>query len=301
MEPTTATEFTQVFRDVLNYPIFTLGARVLTLALIGKFFLLFGGVILMVRVVTRIFLARALSRTSMDPSLQFATIKIAGYCLIVLGGYVALNLVGVELSSLAVLAGAVGVGLGFGLQNITNNFICGIIILAERPVKLGDRVEVANVAGRVTRISLRSTTVVTNDNIAIIVPNSDFITQTVTNWSHGDPRVRIRIPFGVAYGTDTDKLTTVLMEIAANDPQVLKTPEPALFFDGFGDSSLNFELAVWTQELASSPRRFRSQINFAIDRALRAHGIEIPFPQRDLHIRSGTLQVKQKPDLDASA
>lgn len=300
MEPTATSEFIQAFLDILNYPIFTLGARVLTLALIGKFFLLFGGVILMVRVVTRIFLARALSRTSMDPSLQFATIKIAGYCLIVLGGYVALNLVGVELSSLAVLAGAIGVGLGFGLQNITNNFICGIIILAERPVKLGDRVEVANVAGRVTRISLRSTTVVTNDNIAIIVPNSDFITQTVTNWSHGDPRVRIRIPFGVAYGTDTDKLTTVLMEIAANDPHVLKTPEPALFFDGFGDSSLNFELAVWTQELASSPRRFRSQINFAIDRALRAHGIEIPFPQRDLHIRSGTLNVKQRPDLDAS-
>ncbi len=293
MESPSINEFIQAFIDILNYPVFTLGARSLTLGLIGKFLLLFGGMILLVRLFTRVFLTRALARTSMEPSLQFAITRIAGYCLIILGGYVVLNFVGVELSSLAVFAGAIGVGLGFGLQNITNNFISGIIILAERPIKLGDRVEVATVAGRVTKISLRSTTVVTNDNISIIVPNSEFITQTVTNWSHSDPRVRIRIPFGVAYGTDTDKLNEVIMSVAAADPAVLKEPAPALFFDNFGDSSLNFELAVWTQDLASSPRRFRSQINYAIDRALREAKIEIPFPQRDLHIRSGTLNVKQ--------
>ncbi|MDP1581133.1 MAG: mechanosensitive ion channel [Candidatus Didemnitutus sp.] len=285
--------FFQAFVDVLNHPVFSLGQRTLTLGLIGKFILLFAGMVLMVRLFTRVFLARALTRMNMEPSLQFAVTRIVGYGLFLLGGYVVLNFIGVELSSLAVFAGAIGVGLGFGLQNITNNFISGIIILAERPIKLGDRVEVATVAGRVTKISLRSTTVVTNDNISIIVPNSEFITQTVTNWSHSDPRVRIRIPFSVAYGTDTDKLNEVIMSVAAADPAVLKEPAPALFFDGFGDSALNFELGVWTQDLASSPRRFRSQINYAIDRALRDAKIEIPFPQRDLHIRSGTLNVKQ--------
>ena len=168
------------------------------------------------------------------------------------------------------------------------NFVSGLILLAERPVAIGDRIEVAGVAGQVREINLRSTTVVTNDNITIIVPNSDLITQSITNWSHGDPKVRIRIPIGVAYGTNPEKVRDVLMAVAAAHPDVLKEPGPAVFFDAFGDSSLNFELAVWTQNRAHAPRRFRSEINFAIEKALRLNNIEIPFPQRVVHLRNPT-------------
>ena len=198
---------------------------------------------------------------------------------------------GVNLSSLAVIAGAIGVGIGFGLQNIVNNFVSGIIILAERPITIGDRIEVGNVAGQVTRISLRSTTVVTNDNISIIVPNSDFISSAVTNWSHGDPRVRMRLAVGVAYGTDTEKLREGLIEVAKNNPKVLTEPAPTVFFIGFGESSLDFELAVWTADMTAKPRRFRSELFFAIEKKLREMKIEIPFPQRDFHLRSGEFKL----------
>jgi small-conductance mechanosensitive channel len=164
---------------------------------------------------------------------------------------------GIDLSSLAVVAGALGVGLGFGLQNIVSNFVSGLILLAERPIAIGDRIEVSGVAGQVRKISLRSTTVVTNDNIAIIVPNSDLTTKPITNWSHGDPKVQFRLPVGVAYGTDPEKLRLVLLAVARAHPSVLASPEPTLFFEGFGDSALNFELGVWTQDMAHSPRRFR--------------------------------------------
>ncbi len=127
----------------------------------------------------------------------------------------------------------------------------------------------------------------TNDNITIIVPNSDFITSKVTNWSYGDPKVRIRLPFGVAYGTDTERLRKLMIELALESPMVLKEPGPELFFVGFGDSALNFELGVWTAEMTSKPRRFRSDLNYAIERKLRENKIEVPFPQRDLHLRSG--------------
>jgi len=291
-------DFLSLVLSLLDHPLFTMGGRAFTLGALGKFLLVLTLLILLARVVAQVLLRRALARTRVDPALQFAVVRIVGYSLVLLAVYIALNLAGFDLGALAVLAGAIGVGLGFGLQNIANNFISGIIILAERPIKLGDRVEVGGIAGRIRRISLRSTTVITNDNISIIVPNSDFITQTVINWSHGDPKVRIRLPVGVAYGTDTEKLTRVLLEVAAANEHVLPDPIPAVYFDGFGDSSLNFELAVWTQDLASSPRRFRSELNFAIERAFREHGIEIPFPQRDLHIRSGTLKVDsaKKPD-----
>ena len=218
--------------------------------------------------------------------LQFALARVIGYALLGLGFYISLQMVGVNLNSLAFIAGAVGVGLGFGLQNIISNFISGLIILAERPIAIGDRVEIGGVAGQVREISLRSTTVITNDNMAIIVPNADFITQRVTNWSYEDPRVRFRIPFGVAYGTDLPKLRKLMLEVADEHPKALKDPKPELFFVGFGDSSLNFELAVWSSEVTTSPRRFRSDLFFAMEKKLRENAIEIPYPQQDLHVRT---------------
>ena len=173
--------------------------------------ILFASVIIVERIVQKQLIRRFLSRTKLQPSLQFGLSRIIGYTLIAVGFYVAFQLVGVDLSSLAIIAASLGVGIGFGLQNIINNFVSGIIILAERPISIGDRIEVAGVAGRVTKIQLRSTTVVTNDNITMIVPNADFISNTVTNWSHGDPKVRIRVPVGVAYGSDLKLLQRLLL------------------------------------------------------------------------------------------
>ena len=244
-------------------------------------------VILLERLFRHIILARILRRTQMDPALQFAVGRIIGYLLIFVGIYAALQVVGVRnLESLAFVGGALGFGIGFGLQNVVSNFISGIIILAERPISIGDRVEVSGVAGQVKHISLRSTTVVTNDNISIIVPNADFITNPVTNWSHGDDKVRIRIPVIVAYRSDVDSVKRLLMEVAAEHPKALKEPAPTVFFDGFGDNGMRFELAVWTEEMTFAPRRFRSDLNYAIEKKLRESGIEIPLPQRELRIQS---------------
>jgi small-conductance mechanosensitive channel len=278
-------------QEILDYPLIKFGNTQftpLTLAKIAIWLLL---VLVLQYVLRAMIIQRVLKRTRMDAPLQFAIGKFAGYVFVALGFYVALQVNGVDLSSLAVLAGAVGVGLGFGLQNVVHNFVSGLIILAERPIAIGDRVEVGEVAGQVSRISLRSTVVITNDNISIIVPNSDFISNKVTNWSYGDPKVRLRLPVGVAYGSDIEKLRKVLLAVAEAHPKVLREPAPELFFSGFGDSSLNFELGVWTAEMTSKPRRFRSELNYAIEKALRDNAIEIPFPQRDLHLRSGSFNL----------
>ena len=277
-------DITGSVRRVLDYPIFPSSG--ITTASLLALVLLFGLVVLAERVVRRYFITRLLGRTHLEPAMQFALARVMGYALLGLGFYISLQMVGVNLNSLAFVAGAVGVGLGFGLQNIISNFISGLIILAERPIAIGDRVEIGGVAGQVREISLRSTTVITNDNMAIIVPNADFITQRVTNWSYEDPRVRFRIPFGVAYGTDLSKLRQLMLEVADEHPKALKDPKPELFFVGFGDSSLNFELGVWSSESTISPRRFRSDLFFAIEKKLRESGIEIPFPQQDLHVRT---------------
>jgi small-conductance mechanosensitive channel len=234
----------------------------------------------------RFLFSRFLTGSGLDRALQYTIAQIAGYLILIIGAAVALQNAGIDLSALAIFAGALGVGLGFGLQDIARNFVSGIIILVERPIQIGDRVVVDKVAGQVREIRARSTTVVTNDNIAMIVPNAKFIQDTVTNWSHGDALVRFRIPVGVAYGSDVEKVRALLIEVAREHPQALAEPAPTVFFDGFGESALNFELGVWCAEMSDRPRRFRSDLNFAIERKLREAGIEIPVPQREVRIRS---------------
>jgi len=253
------------------------------------------------KIFRRVFLSRLLDRSRLRPSAKFAITQIARYTFLVLGIYLSLQAVEINLSSLAFLAGALGVGVGFGLQNVISNFISGLIILAEQPIALGDRVEVSGAVGRVTEISLRSTTVITSDNICIIVPNSNLITGTLVNWSHGDPTVRTRLPVGVAYGTDIEKVRDLLLEVAAADPDILKNPAPEVLFVGYGDSSINFELAVWSTMVADKPLRFKSRIYYAMHKTLEAHKIEIPFPQRDLHLRSGTLVLQNGASVTAAA
>ena len=237
-------------------------------------------------VAKRFLFNRFLSRSGMDRSLQYAIAQVAGYIVLGIGCLVVLQNAGIDVSTLAVFAGALGVGLGFGLQNITSNFISGLVILGERPIKIGDRVEVGGTAGTVHDIRTRSTTVISNDNIAVIVPNSKFIEDLVINWSHHDPKVRFRVPIGVAYGSDVQQVQRLLLEVAHEHPQALKEPGPTVFFESFGESALNFQLIVWSKEMSWRPSRFRSDLNFGIERKLREAGIEIPFPQRDVHVRT---------------
>src|SRR6266581_3485961 len=234
---------------------------------------------------------RFLVNSGLDRSLQYAIAQLVSNLVLIVGIFIVLENTGIHLGALTVFAGAVGVGIGFGLQNITSNFISGLVILAERPITIGDRVEVGGVTGQVVKIRARSTVVVTNDNITTIVPNQKFIDSPVTNWTYGDPRVRFRVPVGVAYGSDVEKVRDTLIAAARANPQPLPDPAPSVFFVGFGESSLNFELVVWSDEMSHRPRRFRSDLNFAIEKNLRDAGIEIPFPQRDLHIRSGVPKL----------
>jgi small-conductance mechanosensitive channel len=235
---------------------------------------------------------RFLVNSGLDRSLQYAISQIVSNIVLVVGVFIVLDNAGIHLGTLTVFAGAVGVGIGFGLQNIASNFISGLVILAERPITIGDRVEVAGVAGQVQQIRARSTVILTNDNITMIVPNTKFIDSPVTNWTYGDPRVRFRIPVGVAYGSDLEKVRNALAEVARENSHVLPQPEPTVFLETFGESSINLELVVWSKEMSYRPRRFRSDLNFAIAQKLREAGIEIPWPQRDLHFRDGVVRVE---------
>ncbi|MEQ8811332.1 MAG: mechanosensitive ion channel, partial [Imperialibacter sp.] len=178
-------------------------------------------------------------------------------------------------------------------QNITNNFISGLIILFERPIKVGDRIEVGVIAGDVISINARATTIITNDNISVIVPNSEFISGTVINWSHSDRNVRFLFPVGVSYKEDPEKVKKILLEVADKNQYVLKSPPPTVMFDEFGDSSLNFSLGVWTSTHIEKPRVLKSELYFEIFKKFTEHNIEIPFPQRDLHIKTSPVTVEQ--------
>src|SRR5205807_7053728 len=240
----------------------------------------------------RFLFTRFLARSGLDRALQHAIAQIVGYAVLIIGIVIVLDNAGIHLGALTVFAGAVGVGVGFGLKNIASNFISGLLILAERPIAIGDRIEVAGITGQVRQIRARSTVIITNDNIAMIVPNEKFIDSPVTNWTYSDRRVRFRVPVGVAYGSDVTKAREALIAAAREHPATLSDPAPDAFLEKFGDSTIDFELIVWSDEMSRRPSRFKSDLNYLICKHLGAAGIEIPNPQRDLHIRSGTLKVE---------
>ncbi len=240
---------------------------------------------------------RWLTRTTMDRGAREATVTIIGYLGVALAFIIALAVAGFEFTNLAIIAGALSVGIGFGLQAIVNNFVSGLILLFERPIKTGDWIVVGNTEGYVKRISIRSTMIQTFDRADVIVPNSDLIANQVTNWMLYDPRGRIRVPVGVAYGSDTEKVRDLLLEIANTHPEVITdgtSPTPRVLFLQFGDSSLNFELRCHIKNI-DMRRIVISDVNFAIDKAFREHGVEIPFPQRDVHIRDWPDEKKKPP------
>jgi small-conductance mechanosensitive channel len=213
---------------------------------------------------------------------------LARYGLTLLGSLVVLQAWGFDVRSLALLGGVVGVGLGFGLQNIANNFVSGLLLSFERPIKAGDFVSVGSFSGVVQRIGARSTEIRTRDHVTILVPNARFLESEVVNWSHGSPVSRLHVRVGVAYGSDVGAVRAALLDAARSHPLVLADPRPAVELRGFGESSLDFELLVWTREPALHPTT-HSELNFRIEANLRRRGVTVPFPQRDLHLRSPEL------------
>jgi small-conductance mechanosensitive channel len=216
--------------------------------------------------------------------------SLSVYLIWAFGILVSLHVFGLSTTSLAVAFGALGIGLGFGLQNIFSNFISGIILLFERPIQVGDAIEINNIWGEVRQINFRSTVVQTYDNATLIIPNSEFISARVTNWSFKDVRVRRHINVGVAYGSNTQLVKSTLLEVAAKTPKVLSNPAPIILFSDFGDNSLIFRLRFWTD--VDNMLLVETDMRFEIDRLFRERGIEISFPQRDLHIRSVDRNVR---------
>jgi small-conductance mechanosensitive channel len=278
-------------RDFLSVPITTVGKTEITLWTIVYFFFLTVILFYVTGKLRKWVVYRLLAKSKIDLGVRIATGTIIRYIILAIGLIIVLQTVGLDLSTLTILAGALGIGIGFGLQNITNNLVSGIIILFERPIKVGDRIEVGKIAGDVKRISMRSTTILTNDNISIIVPNSEFISSTVINWSHIDRNIRLNFPVDVSYDEDPQIVKKLLLEVATENSGVLKEPKSDVLFDKFGESSLVFNLRVWTRDFINRPGVLKSQLYYAIFDKFKEHGIKIPFPQRDIHFKSSDVPI----------
>ncbi len=257
---------------------------------------LFVGLIILAKVIKQGLRSRILRFTGLSRAAQETIAIIFNYAFIFISTLVLLQLWGLDISSLTVFAGVLGVGIGLGLQGIAKEFISGLVLIFERPIQVGDFVDVGGLMGTVEYISVRSTEIRTLDDVSIIIPNSRFLESEVINWSHHSAVSRLNIPVGVAYGSNLKTVRSALIDAAKEHSDVLPQPSPRVFFKGFGDSSLDFDLLVWISE----PRKqfqIKSDLYFRIEVILRHRGVEIPFPQRDLHVRSGSLPVDISPQL----
>jgi small-conductance mechanosensitive channel len=269
----------------LTYELFPLGGKKITVV----------NLIIAVIIVTlgfrvsqffsRFVLKTAFKRYNLDSGVQYTFTRISHYTIVILAVLISVMNMGLDLSALTVFASIIGVGIGFGLQNIASNFISGIILLFERPIKVDDVVKVNETLGVVEEIKMRATVVRTYDNERIIIPNSQFIENQIVNWTYSDERMRFTVNVGVAYGSNTQLVKELLLQAAHEQEHVMPDPEPRVDFLAFGESSLNFRLVAW---VPSSDVRLLtvSDINFRVNELFNQQGIEIPFPQRDLHLRS---------------
>lgn len=256
---------------------FVLGAAILVLALFVS------------RTISAVLDRRLTKRKHIDPGLRYTIARLARYVFIVIGVLIALKQFEIDLTSIALVFTALSVGIGFGLQYIAADIASGFILLFERPVRVGDRITIGEDEGDVKSINMRTTLVITNDRIAIIVPNSKLVSQRVINWSYGDPRARIAILIGVATTADVNLVTETLLEAAEAVDNVLTDPPPKVQFLRFGDYSLDFRLLVWTRQPSRHPQ-IRSDINYRIERLFRERGIEIPFPTQHFLLRTSDAE-----------
>jgi small-conductance mechanosensitive channel len=275
-------EFIEYF---LNFKLFEINKTAVTPSSIFMFVIFVAAFALTSRLLQRVLKAHLFSRMRIDEGMQYTLTRIIHYLVMIIGAVVAFQFIGIDLTGLAVIVGFLSVGIGFGLQNITSNFVAGLILLLERPIKIGDRIMVGNQEGDVVEINMRSTTIRTLNNIAVIVPNSEFVSSKVENWSYGDETVRVDVNVGVSYESDLETVIRSLREVAAEHPEVLKNPAPDVLHTGFGDSAWNMRLRIWLED-SQRHLEVHSEINCAIVRKFQQNRVEIPFPQRDLHVRS---------------
>ncbi|MGJ3249052.1 MAG: mechanosensitive ion channel domain-containing protein [Elainellaceae cyanobacterium] len=272
-------------QEALSEPIFDLGERGYSIFDILKILVLALLLWIGVRGITLLVRSRLLRTIGADQEIQDAIALSMQFLLTGIGLLIILQGLGFDVSSLAIVASVLGVGIGFGLQNIASNFTSGLIILFERPIRVGDFVNLGELVGTVERIGARSTEIRTLDYVTIIVPNSEFIDSKVVNWSHGHPVSRLHVPFGVAYGSHVKQVRASVLEAVKVHPEVLRYPQPQIWFQGFGESSLDFDALVWIRD-PQHQFRIRSDLYYLIEANFRRYQIEIPFPQRDLHVRS---------------
>jgi potassium efflux system protein len=239
------------------------------------------------RIIRKALQNRVLPRTRLDIGARASFVNVVIYAFWILAIYTGINILGINLSSLAFMAGALGIGIGFGLQNIVNNFISGVILLFDPSIQVGDMVQIGEDWGTINRINIRTTIVQSFDNAALIIPNSQMLSNKVTNWSYKDPKVRRQVDVGVAYGSDVQKIRTILLQIVSDMPDIMEDPAPRVDFMDFGDSALIFRIRFWI----TSPDYWLTaptELRFRIDEEFKKNGIEIAFPQRDIHIRSAS-------------
>ncbi len=282
----------------MGLPLFKAGEFSITVGQLLVFFAVLLATLLISKV-ARLAIGRLRSREFVFSSAQlYALERLVHYLILLAGFVVALSTIGIDVSKLAIIAGALGIGIGLGLQNIVNNFVSGLVILFERSLKVGDFIELSNgLVGEVKEINMRSTLIRTNDNVDILIPNAEVIGNQLTNWTLEENIRRFRIEFGVAYGSDKELVKKAALEAAASVPYTLDMPgrNAAVWMTGFGDSSLNFILGVWVSpEQVKRPTALTSDYLWAIDDAFRKYKIEIPFPQRDLHLRSAQAPLALK-------
>ena len=238
------------------------------------------------KVISRVLFFRMLGNVQMDEGIRYTLMRFTNYFVMFIGVVISFQFIGIDLSGLAVIFGLLSVGIGFGLQNVTSNFIAGLILLIERPIKIGDRIIVNDMEGDVKEINMRSTTIQSLLNISIIVPNADFISGSVVNYSYGgDTRVRVRVNVGVSYSSNLDLVLRCLREAAMNHPEVMQDPPPVVVFRDFGDSSWDLSVTSWIND-AKRHIIVASEIRMNIVRIFKEHDIEIPFPQRDINFRN---------------
>ncbi|MGE5656430.1 MAG: mechanosensitive ion channel family protein [Actinomycetota bacterium] len=279
-------------------PIITLGNKAYSVTGLLMFVAVWWGLLMVAGTTTNVLRSRILQVAGINRAAQEIVAVFTKYSLITLGTVVLLQIWGLDLSSLTILASALGVGIGFGFQDIAKNFGSGLVLILERPIQIGDFIEVGEYKGIVERIGSRSTLIRTLDQVSIIVPNSRFLEKELINWNHGNPVSGVRLSVGVAYDSNVEAVREVLLAAASDHPDVLSVPEPQVLLKGFGDNSLNFELRVWTNQ-PSKQFIIRSDLYYHIERDLRRRKIIIPFPQRDLHLRTGHLPIQVSPQLEA--
>ncbi len=279
----------------LSKPLFTLNGSAVTFSGLFRALLIFLFAVVLSRFLQRLLKKFSQNQKSINEAAVYTIGRVSHYFLLTIGFFFAASSLGINLSNLAIIAGALGVGVGMGLQNVVNNFVSGLILLFERSLKVGDFVELSSgVMGTVREISIRSTLITTNDNVDIVIPNSEFISSRVTNWTMKDASCRLRIQFGVAYGTDKDLVRKAVLE-AADRVKLHATQmpqrQPKVWLVNFGDSSLDFELVIWlTPRSVRHPEKVKAAYLWEIESSLTQYGIEIPFPQRDLHVRSWQVE-----------